>query len=208
MSEGEENRWPNYLWQIPTDDIFAVGVITLNYSRLENTFQELFQRVTGTTAANFYKKNNPERKKTVLEVLEKRDIPEILKQPIKDFLEEFIKCARNRNAVDHAFTQGTHQSESTGQIGILLFKSKEQQVCAANADQLRAIADDMHNWSSYGGDLNSRLRVNGEARRAGHKIELPGLPAKPAAPTELNWGPAPDEIAYLFDPSAHEPPRL
>ncbi len=203
MSNDEQNRWPEYLYLIPPDDIFAVGVITLNYSRLENTFLELFWRVTGK-AADFHRANNDRRTKLVLELLDKSGIPEPLMQPIRDFLDAFKKCADHRNAVAHSFTPGAHKSKSTGQRGILLFKftrKGEPLVCAANTVQLRALADDVFNWSTYAAHINSRLRVYDETRRTGGEIALPALPDKPPAPTELNWGAPPEGSGYLFGPA-------
>jgi hypothetical protein len=194
-----ENGWPDYLWAFPTHDVFAIGVISLNYIRLESIFLELFYRVTNMPVnevkALFHRHNNPDRIATFLELLAKSDLPEQFRQPAREFVDAFKKCADNRNAPMHSFSPGLHTSESTGAKGILLIKySRTGDVFAhaATLPELRRIADDMHEWAGYGAATNSRIRILRSHRLAGagdsHMLRVP-WPAKPQPPIEVTWEP-------------------
>lgn len=48
--QSSDDKWPSYI-PAPRDDIFALGVISLNYGYLENMLRSLFTSVVGLTDA-------------------------------------------------------------------------------------------------------------------------------------------------------------
>jgi hypothetical protein len=186
-----ENRWPDYLWAFPTDDVFAIGAISLNYIRLETVFLELFYRLTNKAVNEvlglFHGLHNPDRIDTFLESLANGDLPEQCHQPARDFADAFKKCADNRNALMHSFSPGLHTSRSAGARGILLVKYSrvgDVSAHAATLSELRRIADDVHEWAVYGAAINSRIRIF----RKNRTLQVP-WPAKPSPPMEVTWEP-------------------
>jgi len=189
-------EWPNYYWALPEDQIHAIGVISLNHNRLERIFREMFIYCTGETESIFHQLTNKKRIKKIEELLDCTSRPDY-RQAVIDFLKAYDICTDNRNAIMHAFSPGSHTSRSTGETGILLVKydNKTGQPLhyPANRDLLRAVADEMNAWCSYGADINSRLRNLDAFQAGGHDpATLPALPNKPDEPAKMDFSPLPN----------------
>ena len=101
--------WPKDL-PLPKDDVFAIGVIALNYGWLEAIFQSLFRVVTEMTeaqaAAIFQRLSNDQRQDTLSELLAASRLPISLKDGVVHFSKAFKTCAENRHAVMHSRSGG------------------------------------------------------------------------------------------------------
>lgn len=187
--------WPDYL-PGPADDIFAVGVIALTYGFLENLYRCLFSTVTGMTTAQvavlFERLPNNARQDILAEMLNQSDLADPLKEAVRHFSSGFRICAENRSAIMHSHSGGMVIHRERGIAGILfskLTKSGKKQVCPATIEELRAVADSMHEYGLFAAWLISDVNSFWAFRRRGEEESFWRFPLrdKPPLPAELNW---------------------
>lgn len=102
------------------EDIFALGVISLNYGQLEDIFSFLFEAVTEMTRVQvqvlFRRIQNDSRLKIYSQLLAARtDLPPELVDRLVHFSKGYETCVDNRNEVMHSHSQGVHRG--LGSIG-------------------------------------------------------------------------------------------
>jgi hypothetical protein len=187
------DHWPNYL-PGPRDHLHALGVITLSYGHLENMFQILFSNVTGLNQyqveALFQRIPNNVRSNIMLELLDKTTLPTNMKELVQYFSEAFRICAENRHGLMHSSSGGTVTGHDTGGYGFLFTKysrAGNRMVCAPTLDELRAVADSMHDFMRFGGMLAGAVNTAGLLAFEGDSAWLPPSLDKPPLPTLLNW---------------------
>ena len=200
MADTKKDDWPYWIYLVPRDDVFALGVISLNYGRLENAFRYLFLTVTNMrlehVAAVFHRLQNPARIAVFQELIPVSDLPEWLHAPLSDFADGFGDCAEQRHAIMHSYSTGHHTTVGKpGERGIVLLKyskSGRRLVCAANQTKLRAIADDMDALGQHGAALDTYIKHIRTLRAAGHDyspVPPTPLPDKPQLQAALDWLP-------------------
>src|ERR1700694_5794823 len=96
-----QQRWPEYL-PAPSDDVFAIGVVALNYGQMESMFKHLFAVVTRMNdfqvSALFYRIPNNTRLNVLSDLMNQTTLPEKLKDRVLHFCDGFKICAANRHA--------------------------------------------------------------------------------------------------------------
>jgi hypothetical protein len=97
--------WPPYDIG-PQDAVFALGVASVNYARLEFAFSHVFAKVLGITNNDAWallpKINNYERLRRMRNALQILNWPDDTKNRITNFMDAFKILADNRNLLDHS----------------------------------------------------------------------------------------------------------
>ena len=190
---GEE--WPPYL-PGPREDIFALGVISLNYGQLENMFRALVSGVARwnefQTAAVFHRLPNNHRVEVVSELMSKTTMPDEIKGLIDHFLKGFAKCAETRNLIMHSSSGGVHASqEAHGLVLQRYTKAGNREVCYVTTADLRRIADEIHAYTGFGAWVITEITNYATHLHPKGPPEYRPLPStlreKPPPPTSLRW---------------------
>jgi hypothetical protein len=190
-----DDKWPEYLPGQP-DYILVVGVISLNYGRMENMFRYLFSIVTRMNeiqvAAIFERMPNNIRQTVLAEVMSQTTLPDKLKDRVKHFIDGFKICADNRHDLMHSRPGGTFTSQSRGIRGLLFTKfskSGKELMCAPSLPELREVADDLHEYATFGGEVAGEVRNFLACREHDDEESFWRVPLKrkPRKPTALRW---------------------
>jgi hypothetical protein len=210
MLDPFDDKWPEYL-PGPRQDIMALGIIALSYGQLENAFRLVFSAVTRMNeiqvAAIFGRIPNNIRQTVLAEVMEQTTLPDALKERVGHFINGFKACADNRHDVMHSHSGGVFTSQSRNIRGILLTKYSKKGnklVCAPSLVDLRKVADEIHEYASWGFHLTSDINFLWTARMNDNEEAFWQLPlrGKPPLPTALHWH---LESDVLMPPSRPEP---
>lgn len=187
--------WPDYL-PLPHDDVFAIGVIALNYCQLENMLKGLFSSVTRMnhyqTAALFHRMANNVRKDVLLDLLAKTTIPPELREHIEHFQKGFSICADNRHGIMHSSSAGVHSgAHSRGLILKRYSRAGAELECYLTLNDLRQVADEIHTFMAYGAWVIGDTTNYAERVAAKTQDQFRVAPAtsrgKPPLPIPLNW---------------------
>lgn len=185
----------------PRDTIFALGVLALNYNRLEVAFRTLFAAVTETsmqqTTFLFPKIGNDVRLKLIAQSLGVRKLDDNITDRVKHFCSAFDTMAENRHSVMHSLNLG-YAAELAGdnRTALHLYKtarSGEVWECFATLDEVRQAADDMQTYTNFCMSLSANVPCQFRLPHMRH----PGdgfyhswpLPDKPPLPAALNFQP-------------------
>lgn len=195
MSVAPDDKWPPYL-VYPREDVMALGVVSLNYGLLERMFQHLFEAVGDFNehqiAAFFQRINNNVRLTVFNELIDKTNISSELKDDAEYFCSAYKICAENRHALMHSRGAGIFRSQSRGTGGMMLkraTRSGKPIVCAVTLPDLRTVADDIHAFTSFGGDVITNVRSYKTCLREGriHEFSRLQLRGRPPPPTDMHW---------------------
>ncbi len=197
------DNWPNYL-SLPQADIYAFGVIALETSLLENIFRAILSSVARWnkhhTAAVFNRLNNRERQDVILELLPKTTIPAETKALIEHFVAGYMKCIDNRNFLMHSSAGGTYRDASNGTMGLVLERYSKQGnklVCYPTNPQLRAVADEIHAYATFGSLVHMDVTNYATHVESGHPENYhpvqKTLQKIPPEPVPLSWQIPPDQ---------------
>jgi hypothetical protein len=192
-----KTQWPKYL-PLPPDDIFALGVIALNYCQLENMFRALFSAVAQwnefQTAALFHRLANNVRKDVLSELLGKTTLPDETKELVQYFLIGFGQCADNRHLLLHSSTGGAHRPGPGIPIGLVFerySRAGNRLVCHPTLKELQTVADDIHRYTRFGACVAMEVSNYATHLAAGQPDRVHALPPalrkKPPPPIQLNW---------------------
>jgi hypothetical protein len=201
-----EREWPDYM-PLPRKDVFAIGVIALNYCQLENILRALFSSITQLnefqTQAFFHRLANNVRRDVLSELLAKTTIPDELRSLIDYFVTGFMACADNRHFVMHSSSGGLHHSE-TGH-GLVLerySRTGNRLTCFLTFDDLKQIADDIHRYTLFGAWLVSDVSLYARNPHKAFQASPSTLHDKPSPPTRMNWISADEHTKPELPPSA------
>lgn len=200
-------QWPSYM-PLPREDIFALGVISLNYCHLENMFRLLFSSVARwndfQTAAVFHRLANNIRMDVISELLTKTTIPVETKKLIEHFVTGFRLCADARNLIMHSSSGGLHRSDRA--VGLVLerhSKTGNKLVCYLTLDDLRRVADDIHRYMTFGAYVVTEVKNYVTHLQDDHAEDFRSLPPtlreRPPLPIPLSWR-SPDDPKVLNIP--------
>jgi hypothetical protein len=175
--------WPSY--DIGShESVFALGVASVNYARLEFAFAAVFAKVLGFTNSQAWallpKINNRERLRQMRDALQKLNWPDDPKDRVTRFMEAFKILAGNRNLLDHSNIFAGVDTPTTlykhGRDG----KTIHTIVTLA---ELRQVADDMIQYFNYGLRLSNSIGPTGAAGTLLHST----WPDQPPSPQKLNY---------------------
>jgi len=188
----ETTDWPRY--QVgPRDGIFALGVVSVNYARLEFAVQAVFTTLLGITSelsARLMFKLTPEvRDKMMREMLPMHDWPDNVLDLLLHFIEAHKTCYENRNKLMHSsLISGSEQA-------IVLYKTgRDGKTTLTNPSipELRQVADDMMSYFNFGMHLSNMIN-----------LELLGIKAREGDAWYRAWPdkpPPPSPLEYTSDP--------
>lgn len=206
-----DEQWPEYLPGSP-DHILMVGIIALNYGRMENMFRYLFSVVTRMNeiqvSAIFERMPNNIRQTVLSEVMAQTTLPIELKERVKYFIDGFRICADNRHDLMHSRPGGTFTSYSRNIRGLLFTKysrSGRELVCAPSLEDLRGVAADTHDYAMYGGEVAGEIRKLILCRERGDEESFWRVPlkGKPRGPAALRWH-SPNALIQPSPPQSSE----
>jgi hypothetical protein len=191
----DEAQWPRYPVG-PKDSVYAIGIISANYSRLESVAAALFAAITGSsstfTSMLFPKLPNHVRIELMKKMLESNDWPDREKDGCDHFICAFDRLEQNRGLLMHSSFIPMTPEHIT-----LLYKTTKQghtQISKTNLSQLRQIADDMMTYFQYGMAISNMINfgILHQKRGAGDLV-FHAWPDKPPPPTLLEYtsGPLP-----------------
>ena len=151
--------WPAYQAG-PKESIFAMGVASVNYARLEYALSTLFATVMDMDAhVSALKINEVRNNKKILasmkQGLAKTGWPDCAKEAVDYFLLGYKICADNRNLLMHSTIIGA-------KYAILLYKrnrSGVMTVCRPTLEDLRRTADDARTYLEYGLNLSKVIKA-------------------------------------------------
>jgi hypothetical protein len=190
--------WPSYQTG-PKDSIFAIGVISINYARLEFAAQGMFINILGMTmnVGHFvYARLGPEMRDAMMrQALPFRGWPQNVGELAFHFIEANKICYENRNKLMHSNIMVG--SERT----IVLYKTdRSGKTTLANPTlkELRQVADDMNTYVDFGLWLSNQIAwtLLGMKPQPGDRA-YESWPSKPPLPIPLEYTSDPSPIRSL-----------
>ena len=169
----ETPDWPAY--QIgPKDSIFALGVVSVNYARLEFAVHAMFATILGIGGALSYRlmyKISPEmRDKLMREMLPTRHWPKPVHDRASYFIEAHKICYENRNKLMHSnLISGSDQAIVLYKIG----RDGRSTLTNPTLGELRQVADDMNKLFDYGlwlSESDQRRSFGSDAAGRAHRL--------------------------------------
>lgn len=209
MSGGDptKQRWPDYM-PLPRDDIYAIGIIALNFCLLEGMFRNLLSAVTHwnqyEVAALFHRINNRTRLDILSDLIGKTPLPDETKGDVTHFADGYEKCTDNRNFIMHSIAAGQH---SGGLVLQRRTRAGDVKECRLARGDLERIADEIHAFMTWGAWVDSDIRSFSTHFARGKPEEYRGrspstLREKPPLPAALNWQTPHDPKGQIFPHSA------
>jgi hypothetical protein len=184
------SAWPCY--EIgPRDSVFALGVVSVNYSRLEWALGGIFTNVVGLSIETAWsllpRLGTDARIALMREALARRDWPDERKDRIHHFIDGFKVLAENRNLLMHSnLTTGVKDQ-------IALYKpnrSGKTILVSVIPEELRQVADDMEAYFNYGMMVTNMIGLEFGNLKALTR-DIPPWPEQPPAPRRLNYSSRP-----------------
>jgi hypothetical protein len=182
-------EWPDYQAG-PRESIFALGVVSVNYAKLEYALSLLFGIILGldqeVSLQTIAKVKNHETIRYLMSLaLPKTAWPAHAQDAVAHFLSGFKLCADNRNLLMHSSIIGAEA------VTVLYKRNSkgEMSVCRPTVTELRSTADDIQSYCNYGINLFNAIGV-----RLDDWIEKPVLPFP-----WPNKPPLPQLLAYTTD---------
>ncbi len=175
--------WPPY--DIGSrDSVFALGVASVNYARLEFAFGFVFAKVLGVTNIEAWallpKINNGERLRQMRDALQKLNWPDDTKDKVTHFMKAFKILADNRNLLDHSNIFSGVEAPTTlykyGRDGRTIHT-------VVTLAELRQVADDMVQYFNYGLCFGNSIGPAGTVGTLLHST----WPDQPPLPQKLNY---------------------
>jgi hypothetical protein len=185
MADRLETRvWPTYDVG-PRESVFALGVASVNYARLEFAFGSVFAKVLEVTNDQAFEelaktRNNHRCLHRMRDALQKLNWPDDTKDRITHFMEAFKILADNRNLLDHSAMFAGLEAPT----GLYKSDNKGNTIhTAITLVKLRQVGDDMMRYYNYGLVLGNSIGPAGEINGPFPKI----LPGKPPLPKRLSY---------------------
>lgn len=189
----EPTKWPPYPIG-PNDSIFAMGVASVKFTELESVLRFIFGTVfeldSSATDMLPAKIGNEAAAILIEQRLERVPWKEPAKGYIEHFLNGFAVCLENRNYLVHSNVAWT------GTESIVLFRTTKQgltQGAVPTLGELRAVADDMHTYVSYGRMLGNAIN-NARSDPPIFPVSAFPWPGKPALPRKLQYSSDPLQL--------------
>lgn len=193
---GPRQEWPLYPIG-PKETIYAIGVVSLIYTRLESAFRLVFAAVSEIalphTEVIFARTQNDARMKMMEEMLGRRNLPDELTERVGWFSDGYMICADNRNAIMHSNAvfdaMVLSRMSDTDPLHLMKFsKTGRLQECEVSLEDLRNTADDMQTYTNFGVTLSANIPAPFELPHVSWTMHWP-LPDKPPEPRKLRFQP-------------------
>jgi hypothetical protein len=175
--------WPPYDIG-PHDAVFALGVASVNYARLEFAFSHLFAIVLGITNNDAWallpKINNYERLRRMRDALQTLNWPADAKNRVAHFMDAFKILADNQNLLDHSnIFAGNDQP-----ISLYKYDRDGNTIhTVVTTEDLRQVADDMMAFFNYGLSFGNSIAPD----ETEGTIVSRKFPSQPPLPRKLNY---------------------
>jgi hypothetical protein len=181
--------WPNYA-VAPSDSVFALGVVSINYARFERAVTWVFAAVSGMSeeyaAIIMARSNASDRAQLIRQMIAKPDWPkdasdsEIAIDLIRHFLKAADILVKNRNFLVHSnMIHGTKDRAalySTSKKGSTILVER-------TCDEIRQVADDLNTYFYFGLALANSIAVKvRHADLAAGVVVFHAWPEKPILP--------------------------
>ncbi|WP_338700443.1 hypothetical protein V5279_20575 [Bradyrhizobium sp. 26S5] len=182
-----EPKWP--LYEVAGDDaVFALGVVSINYTRFERTHVWMLAAVANMAeehAALFTARTNAADRANVIETFFKRKkwSAEVA-AAIKTYIDATRILVTNRNTLIH----GNMVRGPNNQAGIFSLNRKgETTMFQASLPEIRQVADDLFNYFEFGLALSNHIasEIHAAARVAGMMV-VRNCPILPTIPVHIN----------------------
>ena len=153
--------WPVY--EIgPRDSVFAIGVASVNYARLEFAFSGVFAQVLGKTNKEVWallpKLNNKKRQREMRKRLKELDWPDETKDRVSHFIEAFKILVKNRNLLDHSAVFASAE----GPTSLYKYDTEGNTIhTVLTTGELRTVADEIIAYNDYGLLFSSSIGPKG-----------------------------------------------
>jgi hypothetical protein len=192
LSMSDVSKWPTYPIG-PESSVFALGVVSVNYARLEHAVHGMFAVILGITGDVSYRlmyKIGPEmRDRLMREMLPTRKWPANVMDLANHFLKAHKTCYENRNLLMHSnLVTGSART-------IVLYKTgRDGKTTLVNPllKELRQVADDMKTYFDFGLHLSNMIN-----------FDLLGAKPQPGDLSFREWPdkpPLPVPLVYTSDP--------
>ncbi|MEI8152748.1 MAG: hypothetical protein WCG92_14250 [Hyphomicrobiales bacterium] len=200
MSEAPE--WPTYRVG-PKDSVFAVGVVSVNYARLEHAVHAMFAVILGIDAilsSRLMFKLSPEmRDKMMREMIGTWPWHLDVLDLAKHFIEAHKICYENRNKLMHS------NLISGSEKAITFYKSQRDGtvvLARPSLAELRRVADDMQalGWFAIHLSTMIRLEILKHQPMAGD-LAFHTWPDKPPLPIPLEYAGPPNPVQTKKPPA-------
>lgn len=176
-------KWPNYE-VAPDESVFALGVVSINYSRFELTHVWMLSAVANMVERQAWlvvaRMNAGDRVKLIQTFFEQRDWPHDTATAIKHYLKAMTVLIQSRNILIHSnMARGTDNRTSI----FSLSKQGRHNLFHVSIDEIRAVADGLETYFKFGHMLSNYIatEIHAAARVAGMMAvsQLPDLPPLP-----------------------------
>jgi hypothetical protein len=175
--DSESLPWPHYDMKAPREYIFALGVISINYSRLEYAMIVMLAAITRTSlmfAGQLFPVVTNEARLSLMRKMLPADWPPALLDRADFFIRAAKTSVDNRNLLMHSDIR----QQASGEVVLSKpQKSGDIILCPITETQLRRVADDMSELANFGHLLGGHImfKFNGGTLRTA----LPGTPPPP-----------------------------
>jgi hypothetical protein len=200
MAEIPERVWPSY--QVgPKDTVFALGVVSVNYARLEYAVLGMFQVILGLDnivgPRLMFKQTNESRDKLMREMLPTWPWPENVHDLCWHFINANKICYENRNLLMHS------NLVSGSEKAIVLYKPRRDgklTLAQPTLKELHQVADDMHVLTWFAAALATMIRIE-ILKHPPHAGDIASWPGKPPLPIRLEYTEPPPPIVTRPPPA-------
>jgi hypothetical protein len=184
MTEKITLRWPTYE-VAPEDSVYALGVVSINYTRFERTHVWMLAAVANMTedqaAIITARTNASERAKLIETFFDRREWPSETAAAIKHYLKAMGVLIQSRNVLIHSnMVRGTENRTAIYSLS----KQGRHSLFQANLKEIRAVADGLETYFNFGLGLANYIatEIHHMDREAGTLVvsQLPCLPSLPA----------------------------
>jgi hypothetical protein len=179
----DPTEWPEYDVG-PRESVFALGVASVNYARLEFAFSGVFGKVLGKTNKEVWAVlptlTNDKRLREMRKHLKGLDWPNETKDRVAHFIKAFKILVGNRNFLDHsAIFAGVE-----GPTALYKYDRKGNTIhIVLTTAEFRQIADEMMTYNHYGLLFGNSIGPKGELNTLFFKT----WPDQPPLPRALNY---------------------
>lgn len=191
-STRQASSWPAYP-PGPPDHVYALGVLSINYNRLEVQFLRLLQHCGSAsdeiTAFLFEKTPTNVRIQWLKKALDAKQVNSKVRPLLDHFIAAYSRCTDNRGLLIHSLIWGYRERDNAIITSKRVRKHGGEKTYVFSLEVIRRVADEIQFWEQYGGHIAGYLtRASLAGRKLPKGIRLVGpttLPGKPALPALL-----------------------
>ena len=187
-------RWPTYE-VAPEDSVYALGVVSINYTRFERTHVWMLAAVANMTedqaAIITARTNASERAKLIETFFDRREWQSETAAAIKHYIKAMAVLIQSRNVLIHSnMVRGTENRTAIYSLS----KQGRHSLFQATLEEIRAVADGLEIYFNFGLGLANYIAAETHhiAREAGMLV-VSQIPSLPPFPVHINPNQRPKE---------------